>query len=524
MVAGGRAPRVLPFIRDLTPQTDDLIGLIVVVHGNQGDRPKIATAIHEKWTKDGRRKGFTPHSIEANTVSSLSEENLGILDRQNRLTDFGRRLYRARKDPTRFKEVLAAHLLKHRGGWQFAKALTVLRQRGRGVTRDEVANYLAEKYGINEWRDLNNISALHGFLAWCGVVSSYKLDQEAFDRLMGATIQEVGSLERFTVETRACLQALVRLGGPATGGEIRHAAETYLRRQLDVHTLPSRIEPLIADGLVKKIDVRRGDRTGTYAVVNAKRAEVLAEVAADLAAVGAIPDEVFEHDFAWVWNRLQDDELSRDDKGRTLEILAAMICWKLGLRHVLLRERSPFEVDVTAEAFGSAYQSWSAQCKAYTNTQIRADHILREFGIAMLEGRTVLLFATTSDFTPDATTTAERITRESAVQVLMLNGTDLKRIAADQTALFDLVERRSREVRRLRAGDPPAVLFQELDAVRDWILDQKPGVEDVWLYLERRDLNAARSFVAAVLYAWLYGLRRDPRFDANYLDRVAQER
>jgi hypothetical protein len=87
-----------------------------------------------------------------------------------------------------------------------------------------------------------------------------------------------------------------------------------------------------------------------------------------------------------------------------------------------------------------------------------------------------------------------------------------------------LVDLRSEDVRRIRRGDPPWVIFQELDAVRDWILTEKPTPEEVWLYLERRDFNTSRPLVVALLYAWLESQRAAPGFDETYLDGVAGDR
>jgi hypothetical protein len=336
---------------------------------------------------------------------------------------------------------------------------------------------------------------------------------------MGAPVEDLQTLERYTLETRAYLEALVRLGGSATGGDMRQAAEAYLHRPLDPHKLPNRMEPLVSDGVVK-FTGKKGDKTSRYAIVDKKKGELLAEVSADLAIVGAVPDEVFEHDFAWIVERLADKTLTTDEKGRALEVLAAMICWKLGLRHVVLRDRREFEVDVVAERLGAGYQAWSAQCKAFGTTKIRGDYILREFGIGILNRYDVLMFVTTTAFTRDAVAIAERIMRETSVQVILVNGSDLRRIAQDESELFRLISARSEQARELRYGDPPVVIFENFDASKDWLLQEMPTAEEVWLYLERRDVHVERSFVPVLLIAWLESKRGAEDFNAEYLERL----
>ena len=145
--------------------------------------------------------------------------------------------------------ILGRHLIQNRAGWQFGRALATLRRRGRRPTRGEIADYLAQKYGIEEWRDLNNISSLHNFLSWCGAVRNYELVPDVFRDLLGATADEVGEFERLPQQSRLCLEALVRLGGTATAREIRTAAEAYSGRPMSVHNMPALMQPIVDQGL-----------------------------------------------------------------------------------------------------------------------------------------------------------------------------------------------------------------------------------------------------------------------------------
>jgi hypothetical protein len=503
----------------LNPQLDDLPGLIDLIRKKGGSRAGLAEAIFEKWTNDNVRHGFTLHSIEANTISSLSDENLGIIDEQARLSAFGRQLYSARKDDRRLKDLLAAHLLQSRGGWQFARALEVLWRRGRRPTRALIATYLRAKYGIGEWADSNNISSLHTFLEWCGIVVNYRVDESEVERVLGVVPAELEVVEGFTLETRACLDALVRLGGRAAPGAIRQAAEGYLHTPLDANQFTARMTPLVEAKLID-FEGRRGSRTSLYVIRDAKKAELLAAIARDLAIVGVVPDEVFEHDFGWVVDRLWDMKLNKNERGKSLEVLAGMICSRLGLRHIQLRNRTEFEVDVTADYVGAGYQTWSAQCKAYRNARFRSNQVLREFGIAVLNRYSVLLFVTTSDFTEDAVLTINRIVRQTNIQVVMVSGQDLQALARDEGHLFDLVRQRSEAARRSRLGARPVEVFQEFDNARDWLLTQKPESTDVWVHLQRRDLLLERPLVATLLAAWLETQRASAEFDESYLEKI----
>lgn len=511
--------RILPFIRDLNPRIDDLPEIVRLARKHAGDRAALARAIHKSWTRVGTRRGFSEHSILANTISSLGSENLGILTDSGELTELGNRLYGLRNKQDEFRDALTRHVLLRRGGWQFARALQTFGQQGRAPTRQEVAEYLAQKYGIDEWRDLNNVSSLHSLLMWGRVVRGYRVVEPEFQRLAGTTIADVRTLEGFSQETRDCLEALVRLGGVAATGDIRAAAEAQRGRLLDVHQMQSILRPLIDSGIVEFAG-RRGDRQSLYAVTDSHKADVLAEVACELSLSGVVPDAVFQNTFSWIVERLKDNTLGNDERARTLEILAAKICWRLGLRHIHIRHRSEFEVDVLGDRVGMGYQRWVVQCKAYGNARIRSEHILREFGIAALTGYDVVLFVTTSGFSDDALRTISRIIQKTNVLVLPIGGPDLDSFAENETRLYDFVQSRSADARRLRLGATPADVLRELDTMRNSVLAEKPKALEVWARLQRRDVFVDFEVFAPMFVAWLESQHGTKGFDEEYLSKA----
>jgi len=500
--------RIIPFLRDLNPQRDDLREIIVLAHRHHGHREALANAILKAWTRRGARHGFSEHSILANTIASLGPDNLGILTDSGELTTFGAELYRQRSRPDEFRDSITHHLLKNRGGWQFCRALQVLGRLGK-PTRKEVADYLAQKYGIEEWRDYNNLSSLHNFLAWGGVVHNYRLDEAEFERLFGVSAVALEGVEALPQLTRVCFEALVRLGGSATAGQIRGVAEAYTGRLMDVHQMPAILKPLHDNGFVTFQGVR-GRKTSIYAIVDDERSQVLASVAQDLSVSGVVPDEVFQNTFGWVLDRLEDTTLSKDERGRALEILAAKICWRLGLRHIQIRHRTEFEVDVVADRIGMGYQAWSVQCKAYGKSQVSSEHILREFGIAMLAGYDVLVFVTTAAFSDDALTTISRIMRKTHVLVVPVSKKDLQRFAEDEDRVFAFIDERSVVARNLRRGAEIRDVLRELDFLAPLIDAGDVTRISAWARLQVREVFVERDVFDALYDAWLHGRGQHP--------------
>src|SRR5262249_4288436 len=200
------------------------------------------------FDKDAKRKNYSLHSIHANTMSSLREANLGIIDVQGNFTKFGRSLVRC--DEARLREQIARHLITKKGGLALCRALEVLGRSGK-ARREEIADFLAEKHKMDAWRDLNNISSMHNFLEWAGICDNYTLKAAAFQKIVGIDTAIAKSAEELSPEANLILQALVRAGGKAAGGDLRRQAEQLSGRRINPHSMPFYGKELESLGFIK---------------------------------------------------------------------------------------------------------------------------------------------------------------------------------------------------------------------------------------------------------------------------------
>jgi hypothetical protein len=196
------------FIRDLNPQLDDLPTIVKIIAANEGDNDAIAAAIEVLFKDTDKRKGFTTHSIKANTMSSLREDNLGVMTPDGHLTKFGKQLLSLVSKDDAFKTAVAQHLIFEKGGLAFCRALENLTE-GSG-RREQIADFLVEKHGVDFWRDLNNISSMHNFLEWAGICQNYKLNHTEFEKIAGIDTTTAKSAEELPQEANMLLQALAR--------------------------------------------------------------------------------------------------------------------------------------------------------------------------------------------------------------------------------------------------------------------------------------------------------------------------
>jgi hypothetical protein len=425
------------YIRDLNPQIDDIGKILGIIQQHEGDNGSIALEIKKLFDADGKRRNYTLHSIKANTMSSLRTANLGVMNTGGFLTPFGKTLLK--RSGARLKAEIARHLILNKGGLAFCRALKVM----PGSNRTDIASFLAEKYRVDFWRDLNNISTMHGFLEWAGICANYRLNDGAFAKIVGIAATTAKAAEELSPEANALLQALARSNGAAAPGELRSQAELISGRRINPHNMPAYGKELEKRGLIE-LPGHRGSKTRPWKLKDRAQAGIIAEIAASVSEARPLPDETFRHSFAELLKGTNSPNV--DQKGRALEYLAARICWKLGLRNIEVRKLSDYEIDVRAEALKPVFQKWVMQCKA-TRAPLGPAAVLREYGIAKLENIPVIVFFTTSSISDRARAISDDIMRQSNKIVLILDREQLERIAADENAIYDILEQQSEYAR-----------------------------------------------------------------------------
>ena len=115
--------------------------------------------------------------------------------------------------------------------------------------------------------------------------------------------------------------------------------------------------------------------------------------------------------------------------GVALEALAVRMAYDLGLvpRDVRSRKQGTkdAEADVLAETQDILYARWLFQCKK--QNQVNRDVLVRELGIASLTRTQVIVLVTTGKFKATVLRFADSITRETAIQVVLVNGDTVRR-------------------------------------------------------------------------------------------------
>ena len=138
--------------------------------------------------------------------------------------------------------------------------------------------------------------------------------------------------------------------------------------------------------------------------------------------------------------------------GVALEHLALRILDWLGLGEVEWRVRPDRaeEIDGTAQGAMPAFARWQVQAK--NTARLTADDAAKEVGLAVVNGASVVMLITTGSLTAPARSIVERAERRGGLSMLCVEGSDVRRIAADPGCLTEIVARESLRTRSLRAA------------------------------------------------------------------------
>jgi restriction endonuclease len=162
------------------------------------------------------------------------------------------------------------------------------------------------------------------------------------------------------------------------------------------------------------------------------------------------------------------EEMASSDtykKGLALEFLALRIADLLDLAPKKWRLRSGktggAEVDLVIEGARLVFTRWQVQCK--NTSAVHVDDLAKEIGLAVLLKSQVIMIVTTGKIGKSVRGHARKINEETALQVVLIDGQDLKNISentrASGLALADLLNAQASEA--MKQKEPQ--LFEETD-------------------------------------------------------------
>lgn len=455
----------LPNMNEFSPGIVDSLGpLLEIVAQNAGSRNDISTAIAMQYpliaaTSDERQRFKRAQNVQ------IGMSQCGLFDLQaNQLTPFGQELMRL--PPEQQHRQFAAHLLKECRGEELLDAVRSLQARRLRLTNDVIRQELRER-GFQITTNEGNVSKVRMWLEKPGLIdSNWNIDEDLVGQLLGIEDASRREWVQFTRSQRMLLLVLRDLAIDDNSWLSGSHLKKVIISRYGLGALPEGnfraavLNPIREVGWIETRGERRegGGRGGNMGELRAtaKLLTITAELGLDHQTQGLPPEVLAQLD------RSSDDLLADIDgtnthlKGLALEVLAVRLTRQIGLRPIRFRLRAATtggnEVDLIADGLHLHYSRWLIQCKA-TQSQVSTDVLAREIGMATLLKADVIVMISTGGFSEPLRQYADQVEQATALQVVLIDGTSLRRILAQGPELLvDLLQEQADEAQRLKCS------------------------------------------------------------------------
>jgi site-specific DNA-methyltransferase (cytosine-N4-specific) len=322
-----------------------------------------------------------------------------------------------------------------------------------------------EQRGVHVPRGAVHLSSMRLWLAQAGIFDAsisggsrlYEVNQTRLKQLLGIGLDAIDSLTQLNTAQRAFLRALTRIAepDPLVANKVADLASALYAVEYNHKELPKSILfPLRDLGYIETTKSTAGRGAKPYEVSRTPKfrqeiSEPILTVAAEKA--GLVPKELFEQPLSQILNDLKSP--SKHVKGKALELLAIYLTRLIDLDFKGWRTRSAdtggAEVDAVVEGARLIFSRWQIQAK--NTASVRLEDVAKEVGLALtFIYSNVVTMVTTGDFTRDAHNYAQHVMKTCNLNVILLNGSELKRISQDPTDIVAILNSKAEQVMKLK--------------------------------------------------------------------------
>jgi hypothetical protein len=447
----------LPPATQFSPGQIDVIAVIDLlseVGGTGGDFSERA----RKRFFSGYAGGNLDQQREVAKNVRLALHRWEIVGDDDRPTAFGEALISLTKDPPSFHAAVAKHALLNLHGLEVLRAVDHLQKIHEEPTLQNIAREL-KNYGVYFPPGGTHVSGLKAWFKKAGLLDDrWTRSDERLKELIGVTLEEVDTLERFDPQVRAFIRALAALNpsGPIPWSAVRDHAQAMAHVEFDAKNFSGQVlDPLEAAGYIEvaKTTGGRGAKPSTVRPTEKFRGEFIIPLLEALAKSSGDAPIRADRPLDEVVKELSSPDKHR--KGRALEELVVHLCRLLGLTvvgwRIRARETAGSEVDVIAEGTNYVFSRWQIQCK--NTSSVSNDTVAREIGVAGTTHANVVMIVTTGRFARPASEFAEKVLQGSAINVILLSGHDLSQVVREPASIGRILRSHARQAMKLKKLD-----------------------------------------------------------------------
>ena len=452
----------LPFGSEFSPSVIDLPDLLDIVSAHQGNSRALEAAILAKYFSehaaqpvDDEDKSYNRGKLANNC--KLGMIAYGIIDREAKFTEFGRRLHDLRGDDVPLYDELARHILLNLRGMTFVQCLQDMVAAGEEITLDTLREALDER-GVHFPRGGKHPSMMRLWLAKAGVITGtrWQVNPVRLRAVLGVDPDDFPAMARFSPQQRAFLQALANTGvtAPQPANEIARLASATFGVRFPDKSLPKEVlNSLIDAGYIEATKTTSGRGAKPFLV--SPTAKVRADIIGPL--LEQLKDQVDPKLLDLLAKPLLQilEEIRSQDRyvaGLALEALAFKLMRSLAMEYVATRLKGSAtggaEVDLIFQSSRLVYSRWQVQCK--NTDRVALDDVAKEVGLTHFMKSTVIVIVTTGEIGQEARRYANRIMAESNLAIVMIDRGDLEGITANSAYIVDVFRREAEHAMTLK--------------------------------------------------------------------------
>ncbi|HXA67399.1 MAG TPA: restriction endonuclease [Bryobacteraceae bacterium] len=435
----------LPFGSEFSPSQIELPVVLDLSQTHGGDWRAFENAIRKRY--------FDKHDTDAYNRGKLANNcklgmiAYGIIDRDARLTDFGKHLYSLREDEASLYFDFGRHILLNLYGSTLVQCIQDMQHAGDTVDLVKLRDWLDER-GVHFPRGGKHASIMRLWLEKAGVFSKgWRIDEPRLKEVLGIGSEEVEILSTLSREQRYFLKTLVNLGGegPYPSNDIERMATATYGIKFNEKMLPKTVlYPLQEAGYIKLQRETTGRGAKPFLVIGTPK--LIGELVEPL--LVQLEKQTGEDLRPFLRKPLYEvlAEVSSDDKhvrGLALEALAFKLMRLVDLDYVATRLRGVTtggaEVDLIFESSRLVFSRWQIQCK--NTSRVSLDDVAKEVGLSHFSKSGVVILVSTGSIGGDARRFANMVMNSSDLCVVLINLRDITQIVEQPSSIVDILFR-----------------------------------------------------------------------------------
>lgn len=468
----------IPYTQQFSPDQTPFDKLLNVLDGSKDSEKNLKKLIATAFFNDKT----DPEKLAGNTIISLKTYN--IINRENKLTEFGNQLVEKKNEIDKAYEIFAKHIIINMHGIEVIETLREMQKAGLSIQLKTLPDELRSR-GFIVSDNSSDLSGLLGWLRKAGILEKYNVNENIYEIIAGIKIKTIESLKFLTHEQIAFLRALVAMNiidwtpynnvcdyaENLFAGEVRYNWKSIMSDVLKPLQNFDFIEIRKKEKKDIKIPEGRGGKTADIKPKGKFFKEIYDPILEALYSSAGYK-EVRDIRSKSLSDILKDARQTIDinKKGLALELLAIRLCQMLDLEFVKWRETDENvtaggEVDAMLHSSRLIYSRWQVQCKA---TSITLEAIAKEVGMNAVTLANVILVVGTGNATDSALKYRNRIVSSSNLNIIILEGKHLDKIIHNKMALIEILNAQAIDAMKTRVDHSvPKSKYQSVSSISE---------------------------------------------------------